>query len=332
MRVKLAQGGGGRETAALISELILSRFSNPILDRLEDAAILETGQPVAFTTDSFVVKPLEFPGGDIGKLCVCGTLNDLSVMAAVPKYLSLALIIEEGLEMALLERVLASAAREAAAQNIRVVCGDTKVVEKGGADGLFINTSGLGLLRSGARPSASGLKPGDALIFSGFSGDHAIAVLGARKELNFSTSIVSDCACLEPLVAALFASGCQIHSMRDVTRGGLSAVANELGEASKATLVIEREAVPVRPETQAACDLLGFNPLDLANEGKILIGVPDGDAPKALKALRAHPLGRDAAVIGRIEPRGSFPALLQTALGNRIILEMPRGELLPRIC
>ncbi|MFH0921419.1 MAG: hydrogenase expression/formation protein HypE [Fibrobacterota bacterium] len=331
--IRIAHGGGGRETAALIHSVIQKRLGNPVLDRLEDGAVLEgLPSPLVFTTDSFVVQPLFFPGGDIGKLSVCGTVNDLAVMGAEPKYLSLALIIEEGFATEDLERIIDSVAATAREAGVTVVCGDTKVVEKGGADGLFINTAGLGARRPGIAPSISAVRPGDILLVNGPVGDHAVAVLGARKKLNFTTALESDCAPLHSLAAALFDSGVPIHAMRDATRGGLSAVMNEMALASNVTMVVDEKNVPVRDAVRAACGLLGFNPFDLANEGKLVVAAPAHYADRLLDAMRAHPLGREAAVVGCVEASGRFPAVLETRFGGRIILEMPRGELLPRIC
>lgn len=332
MNIKLSHGGGGRETADLISSRILKYLGNDRLNRLEDGARLPDLHSPVFTTDSFVIKPLFFPGGDIGKLAVCGTANDLSVMGATPEYLSLCLIIEEGFLLDELDRILQSISNEAASLKIKIVCGDTKVVEKGCADGLFINTSGIGNALKGFSPSIHSIKEGDALIFSGQTGNHGIAILSARKELRFSSEISSDCALLHPLVERIAASGGDVHAMRDATRGGLSAVANEMGFASNLTLELHEEKIPIHPAVRSACDLLGLNPLDLANEGKLLLAVTPNDAEKTLAAMRRHPLGRDAAIIGKAVKKGPFPAVLETTLGGRLILEMPRGELLPRIC
>ena len=332
MNIKLAHGGGGRETSDLIHSLILKHLGNEVLNQLEDGAVIETSAKSVFTTDSFVVKPLFFFGGDIGKLAVCGTLNDLSVMGAVPQYLSMALIIEEGLKSEDLDKIIESAAKETRALGVKVVCGDTKVVEKGGADGLFINTSGIGFARDGFAPSIHNIRDGDVLIFSGNAGDHGIAILGARKELKFTSGVKSDCAVLHPLIELIISSGAEIHAMRDATRGGISAVANEMGTASGTTLVLKEKHIPIQPSVRSACELLGMNPLDLANEGKILVSVRPQDADIVLDAMKRHPLGRDAAIIGIVEKKGRFPAIIETPLGSRIILEMPRGELLPRIC
>jgi hydrogenase expression/formation protein HypE len=324
VKIKLADGGGGKETAVLIENIILKHLGNEVLGRLEDGAVLPGQDSVVFTTDSYVVKPLFFPGGDIGKLAVCGTLNDLAVMGAVPEHLSLALIIEE--------RIVESIAAECVRERVRVVCGDTKVVEKGSGDGLFINTSGIGRLRPGVSLSASGMRPGDSILLNGPVGQHGAAILGARKELGFSAGIESDCAALTSLISAVFDCGGGVRAMRDATRGGLAAVVNELGRLSGVTVCIDEAKVPIPDQVQAACGLLGLSPFELANEGRVVAAVDPGRAEEILSAMRGHPLGRQAEIIGRVEEKGPFPAVLKTRLGARIVLEMPRGEHLPRIC
>ena len=330
--IRLAHGGGGRETNELLSSLVRRHLGNPILDKMEDGAKLTVGNDIVFTTDSFVVKPLFFPGADIGKLAVCGTVNDLAVMGAIPRYISLALIIEEGFEIAELDKILESIASISKQSDVSVVCGDTKVVERGAADKIFINTSGIGALRPGTDFSAANIEPGDTLLVSGPVGDHGVAILSARNQFNFAAGVESDCASLLPLVDALIASGCEIHALRDATRGGLAAVLNEWGMASKVTTLLDEPAVPVRESVRSACELLGFSPLDLANEGKLVVAVSGRDGAKALAALRGLRLGAEAAIIGTVEPAGRFPAIRKTAVGSRVIMEMPRGELLPRIC
>lgn len=332
MKVKLAHGGGGRETHALLEGLILRHLGNSFLDAMEDAAVLDLQGPVAFTTDAYVVKPLFFPGGDIGKLAVCGTANDLAVMGAVPSFLSLSLIIEEGLEQDMLERILKSIASESRTGNLQVVCGDTKVVERGSGDGLFINTSGIGQVRNGADLSVSHVEPGDVILTNGSVGEHGAAILGARHDIPIQPGIESDCAQLASLVQCILDTGCRVHAIRDATRGGLAAVANEMGLASGVTLVLQEKKIPVSRRVRAFCDLLGMNPFEMANEGKLVAAVPERDADAVLKAMKGHGQGGDAAVIGRVEEKGPFPAILETLLGVRTILDMPRGENLPRIC
>jgi len=324
MSIRRAHGGGGRETDAFIRGVVLAR--------LEDAARVPGAEEILFSTDSFVVSPLFFPGGDIGKLAACGTLNDIAVRGGIPRYLSLALVIEEGTEEEDVARILESVAAVCRGENVSVVCGDTKVVERGKGDGVFITTAGVGVPRPGVDISVRNLRPGDAVLVSGTVGEHGVALLGARKELHVTSDIVSDCACLAGLVECMLNTGAEIHAMRDATRGGVAAVVNEMGTASGVTVVVEEERVPVDPRVRGACELLGMDPLDIANEGKLVAAVKEDDAGKVLEAMHAHPLGRGAAVIGRVEPRGRFPAVKVTPLGSRTILEMPRGELLPRIC
>lgn len=331
MKIKLASGGGGRETAALIENVILKHLGNEVLNRLDDGAVLRGKGDFVFTTDSYVVKPLFFPGGDIGKLSVCGTINDLAVMGAIPEYLSLSLIIEEGFELASLERIVGSIAAECRKEKVDVVCGDTKVVDRGSGDGLFINTSGVGRLREGVSLSSSNLEPGDAILLNGSVGEHGVAILGAREELNLSAGVESDCASLTSLVTTILENG-RVRAMRDATRGGLAAVVNEMGKMSGVTVVIDEVKVPVTEKIHAACGLLGLSPFELANEGKVVVAAESAAAERILSAMRNHPLGRRAEIIGVVEEKGSFPAVLKTRLGTRIVLEMPRGEHLPRIC
>lgn len=328
----MAHGGGGRETSVLIDDLILKHLSNPILNKMEDAAVLDDHGRFVFTTDSFVVKPLFFPGGDIGKLAVYGTVNDLAVMGAIPKYLSLALILEEGMMLGDLEQIIKSVAEHARQAGVEVVCGDTKVVEKGNGDGVFINTSGIGILKEGISLSISNCRPGDTVIINGPSGDHGATILGAGKKLEFTSGLESDCVDMTPLITKMLETGCRIRALRDVTRGGVAAVSNEIGKASGVTVVINKKDVPVRMEVEGVCNLLGMDPLDLANEGKVIAVVHPEDTSELISSMQEHPLGREAAVIGCIEAKGNFNALLKTELGIRNILEMPRGELLPRIC
>ncbi len=332
MKIKLAHGGGGKETAALVNDLIRRQLGNDILDRMEDGAVLVQEGKTVFTTDSFVVKPLFFPGGDIGKLSVCGTINDIAVMGAVPQYLSLSLIIEEGFSLADLERIVESIASECGKEGVKVVCGDTKVVEKGSGDGLFINTAGIGRLREGVTWSISSVEAGDAILTNGFIGEHGAAILGARKELNFISDIESDCASLTSLVSQIMTNGPDIHAMRDATRGGIAAVVNEMGLASGLTICLEEEKVPVSPKVSSICDLLGIRPLELANEGKMVVALKPEHADEVLVSMRAHPLGKHAEIIGYAEAMGPFPSVLKNSLGARVILDMPAGEHLPRIC
>jgi len=327
--VELAHGGGGTMTAELIA-LIREYVGNPLLDRLEDSATLDLAGRTAFTTDSFVVSPLEFPGGDIGRLAVCGTVNDLAVVGAIPRYISLALVIEEGLPFERLGRLLSSVRAAAEEAGVVIACGDTKVVERGKADGLYINTSGLGSIPDGANVSVHNAVPGDAVLISGEIGLHGVAVLAARGGLGFASSARSDVAPLNGLLAPLVAE-IDVHAMRDPTRGGCSAALHEIAGASGVSIVLDEASLPVPPVVAGACELLGTDPLEMPNEGKALVVVPEGRAARAAELLRVHPYGRAAVQIGRVTRRGPFPVTLATALGERLV-EAPRGELLPRIC
>ena len=324
--ITLDYGSGGRKTSALIDELILPAFGNGALNALGDGALLEGG--LAFSTDSFVVTPLEFPGGDIGKLAVCGTVNDLAMCGAEPKYLSLALIIEEGLPTGTLRRVIASAAEAAKAAGVQVVTGDTKVVERGRGDGLYINTAGIGLVRhKGLSPAA--MRPGDAVILSGTAGDHGAAVMLARGDM-MTGEIRSDCAPLASLAAALLESGAEVRVLRDPTRGGVATTLCEFAESAGLGMELREGDIPVRRSVAAACAVLGLDPLYSANEGKMLAVVSQETAGKALEALRAHPLGRDAAVIGRVTE--GRRVILKTPNGGSRVLRKLSGAQLPRIC
>ena len=324
--ITLDYGSGGRKTSALIEELILPAFGNEALNALGDGALLEGG--LAFSTDSFVVTPLEFPGGNIGKLAVCGTVNDLAMCGAEPKYLSLALIIEEGLPTETLRRVLASAAETAKAAGVSIVTGDTKVVERGRGDGLYINTAGIGLVRyPGLSPSA--MRPGDAVILSGTAGDHGAAVMLARGGM-LSGEIESDCAPLGSLVRALLESGAEVRVLRDPTRGGVATTLCEFAESAGLGIELDEGGIPVRRSVAAACAVLGLDPLYSANEGKLLAVVSPESAETALAALRAHPAGRGAAVIGRVTE--GRRVILKTPNGGSRVLRKLSGAQLPRIC
>ena len=338
--ILLADGGGGERMMDLIRREILSRFAGAgaagsELARLSDAARLEAGAgAIAFTTDSYVVQPLEFPGGDIGRLAVSGTVNDLACAGARPMALSLALILEEGLGLDMLRRVLDSAALAAREADVPVVCGDTKVVGRGSADGLYINTAGIGRIEAGRALGAEAIRPGDAVLVSGTLGDHGIAVMSRREGLEFEAAVRSDVAPLWPLAEALLSACPNLRALKDPTRGGLAAALNELAEGAGARMRIEESAVPVRPAVAGACDVLGLDVLSVANEGKFVVVVARGEAQAALGAMRGHPLGRDAAVIGEVLPvKGKGPRVtLRTAIGGERVLEMPYGEDLPRIC
>jgi len=337
--VLLAHGSGGLLSRELVSGLFLKYLGNPILNALEDASSLPLGDvsellggQLVFTTDSYVVKPLFFPGGDIGKLAICGTVNDLAMRGAVPLYLSAGFILEEGLPLRDLERVLASMATTAEAAGVRIVAGDTKVVERGSVDKLFINTAGLGLVPPGVRISAAAARPGDLILLSGAIGDHGLAIMTQREGLRFQTPLQSDCAPLNSLVSAMLAASRRIHTLRDPTRGGLASALNEIATQSAVGMEIEEQAVPIHEPVRAAGDLLGLDPFYVANEGKLIAIVEREDAQAILEAMRAHPYGQEAAIIGQVTAEHPGRVVLRTILGTRRLMDMLAGEQLPRIC
>jgi len=303
---------------------------------MDDAAVVEMGDSgkLAFTTDSYVVSPIFFPGGDIGRLAVCGTVNDLAMVGAVPLYLSLAFIIEEGFPMADLERVVASVKGAASEAGVRIVTGDTKVVHRGAADGLFVNTAGVGCVPPGVEVSGANARPSDAVLLSGTIGDHGIAVMSRREGMSFSFSseLLSDCAPLAGMVAHMLEVCPGIRCMRDPTRGGLATTLNELAAQSGVTMRITESAIPVRPQVAAACEMLGFDPLYVANEGKLVAAVPAGAARDVLEAMRSHQYGKEAAIIGTVEAGSAGRVLMTTAIGSTRIVDMLSGDQLPRIC
>lgn len=326
--ITLDYGSGGKKTAALIDEIIVPALGNAALNSLGDGAVLEGG--LAFSTDSFVVSPLFFPGGDIGKLSVCGTVNDLAMCGAEPKYLSLALIIEEGLPAENLRRVVASIKSAAEAAGVQIVTGDTKVVERGRGDGIYINTAGIGLVKyPGLGPDK--MRPGDAVLISGTAGDHGAAVMLARDGL-MEGEIRSDCAALNGLAFALLDSGAQVRVLRDPTRGGVATTLCEFAESAKLGMELDEAAIPVRRDVSAACALLGLDPLYCANEGKMLAVVAPEDAQAALAALRSRPEGENAAIIGRVTVERPGRVALRTAAGGARLLQKLAGAQLPRIC
>lgn len=332
-RILLAHGSGGELSHTLVNEVFAKAFQNPFLAAMDDMAVLPlNGRRLAFTTDSYVVTPLFFPGGDIGKLAVCGTVNDLAMSGGEPLFLSAGFIIEEGFPLADLETIVHSMAEEARAAGVTIVTGDTKVVNRGGADGLFINTAGIGLISEGIRISGRLAQPGDRVILSGTIGEHGVAILSAREGLSFSTTLESDCASLNGLVKEMLRASPNIHCLRDPTRGGLSSTLNEIARQSGIAILIEEQTVPIREEVRGACELLGFDPLYLANEGKLIAMVAREDAEKVLEKMRAHPLGKEAAIIGEVreEPKGKV--YLRTLVGSTRIVDMLVGEALPRIC
>jgi len=332
--ILLAHGAGGKKSADLIGGLFLRYFGNPALNLLGDSAILESGsRKLAFTTDSFVVDPLFFPGGDIGKLAVCGAINDLAAAGSRPLALSAAFILEEGLDFETLERVATSMRDAAADAGVSIVAGDTKVVARGSADRMFITTSGIGLLPEGQEaPSPERAASGDVVILSGTIADHGMAVMACREGISFSSEIQSDCASLHNLVAGLLEAAPNVHCLRDPTRGGLAATLNELAARSGVCIEIEESGIPVNEDVRVACELLGIDPLHVANEGKMLAIVPQMEAEAALEAVRRHPRGSRAAVIGCVQAEPAGRVHLRTAVGSLRILDVPAGDLLPRIC
>ena len=331
--VLLGHGSGGKLSAELIRDIFLPALQNPVLSRLDDQAIVNVnGQRLAITTDSFVVKPLFFPGGDIGSLAVHGTVNDLAMGGATPLFLSAAFIIEEGFSMDELRRVVNSLQQAAAAAGVQVVTGDTKVVERGKGDGVFINTTGIGLVPDGVDLSANRARPGDKVLLSGSIGEHGIAILAQREGLEFETQIQSDSAALHTLVADMLSATREIRCMRDPTRGGVSSTLNEIAEQSRVGIELEERSIPVREEVRGACELLGLDPLYVANEGKLIAIVAPEAAQAVLEAMRRHPLGSEAQIIGAVKKENPGLVMMRTPLGTTRIVDMLAGDQLPRIC
>jgi hydrogenase expression/formation protein HypE len=331
--ILLGHGSGGQMSGDLLRNILLPALQNPVLDRLDDQAIVDVGGArIAFTTDSFVVKPLFFPGGDIGTLAVNGTVNDLAMGGAVPLFLSLALILEEGLPLDTLRRVVESIRVAAALTGVAVVTGDTKVVEKGSGDRLFVNTSGIGLVSPGIRLSADQARPGDRVLLSGTIGDHGITILSQREGLEFESAVASDTAALHTLVAGMLRASSEIRCLRDPTRGGLSSSLNEIAARSRVGIELEESAIPIREEVQGACELLGLDPLYVANEGKLVAVVAPSAAEPILQAMRQHPVGANAQIIGTVTDFHPEMVTLRTSLGTSRIVRMLSGDQLPRIC
>ncbi|HHR85685.1 MAG TPA: hydrogenase expression/formation protein HypE [Candidatus Acetothermia bacterium] len=330
--ILLAHGSGGKLAHRLIEETILSDLTNPMLAQMDDSAVLDLSGRTAFTTDSYVVSPIFFPGGDIGKLAVCGTTNDLAMSGARPLYLSLSFIIEEGLPLSDLRRVLTSIHETAREAGVQIVTGDTKVVNRGSADKLYINTAGIGKIAEGTNISGGNILPGDKVILSGSIGDHGIAIMSKREGLHFSTDLQSDCAPLAAMVADMIAAGATIHALRDPTRGGLATTLNELSEQSHVKVVIEEELIPLRDEVLGACEMLGFDPLYVANEGKLVAFVPPEDAETVLASMRGNRYGAQAAIIGEAVSANTPSVVMKTVLGASRLIDMLVGDLLPRIC
>lgn len=328
MKINMAHGSGGRATNELITELFADAFSNPVLNAMEDAAVVDGSLRIAMTTDSFVVEPLEFPGGDIGRLCVCGTVNDLLMRGAKPKYLTCGFVLQEGLEIELLRRVVHSLAQTAKEAGVTVVAGDTKVVEGNG--GMIINTAGVGFVDEDVAISASGCKSGDAILVSGNLGDHHAAILSRR--MGIENTIISDCAPLTEMVHRLLAEGIHVHCLRDITRGGLGTVLKELAEASNVTMAVDEEMLPVDAQVRDFCGLMGLDPLYMGNEGKLVAFVAPEDADRAVEIIARCPYGADAAVIGQVTDEAHGNAYVKTAIGGKRVLDVLYGEGLPRIC
>ena len=332
--VTLAHGAGGKSSAALVDSVFVEAFRNDQLEALGDGAVLTLpgGDRLAFSTDSFVVQPLQFPGGSIGHLAVHGTVNDLAMIGARPSWLSAAFVLEEGFPIARLREIVADMAQAAEAAGVQIVTGDTKVVPTGAADGLFITTAGIGVIPSGRKLSATSVQIGDRVLLSGTMGDHGMAVMLARGDLAIESDIRSDTAAVNDLVEALLAAAPATRWLRDPTRGGVGTVCNELAQACDLCVVLDELRLPVRPDVNGACEMLGIDPLYVANEGKFLAVVAPGEIEAALAALRAHPLGAEAAVIGEIGEQPNATVVLRTAFGGTRIVDMLVGDPLPRIC
>jgi len=332
--IVMGHGGGGKLGNELVEHLFLPAFRNPALENLGDAAVLHLASGrLAMSTDSFVVQPLFFPGGSIGELAVNGTVNDLAVSGAVPKFLSASFILEEGLPLAQLAAIVESMAKAASIAGVQIVTGDTKVVERGHGDGCYINTAGIGELRPGIQVGPHRAQPGDAILVSGTIGDHGMAIMSVREGLEFESQIRSDCAALNGLIAAVLdAAGSAVHAMRDPTRGGLASTLNEIAQSSGVGISIDEASLPVRTEVQSACELLGLDPVYVANEGKAVFFVAPEAADSILAVLRAHPLGREAARIGHVTAEHKRMLVARTAMGSNRVIPIQIGEQLPRIC
>ncbi len=331
--ILLGHGGGGQLTQRLIADVLFPPLANPILAQMDDGACLTVPESeLVLTTDSFVVDPVFFPGGDIGRLAACGTINDLAMQGAEPRYLTLGLILEEGFPVRDLRTIIASLAAAACEAGTQVVAGDTKVVERGKGGGIYINTAGLGVRSPQVNVSIGNARPGDAVIVTGSLGDHGMAVMSRRQGLEFETELVSDVAPLWPLVKALLAACPTVHCLRDPTRGGATAALCDLAHASRCGVRIRAAAIPVKPAVRGACKMLGLDPLNVANEGKALVVCAAADLDTVLAALRRHPLGHDAVCIGRVTAEHPGTVVLETEIGGQRILTPPAGEELPRIC
>lgn len=335
-RIQLAHGSGGRLMHNLVDSVFRKEFSNAILDELSDSAVLDLksgqGSRICFTTDSYVVKPIFFPGGDIGKLAVCGTVNDLAVSGAKPLFISCGMIIEEGLPVNVLKKIVSSMAKTARAAGVRIVTGDTKVVEKGKADGLYINTSGIGLRDADVCIGRNHIQVGDRILINGSIGEHELAVLSVREGFNFEGTIKSDCASLNGLISEMLSCSGSIKFMRDPTRGGVATVLNEIVEGRNFGISIKANAIPAREDVKALCEMLGFDSLYLANEGKVIAVAGSKQAEEVLKCMKKHPLGTESAIIGEVSSEIAGKVTIETELGTIRIVDMLTGEQFPRIC
>jgi hydrogenase expression/formation protein HypE len=331
--ITLSHGSGGKATNKLIEELFYKHFNNDILLQKNDSSVLPNiNGRIAVSTDSFVINPIFFEGGDIGKLCVCGTVNDLAMSGATPLYITVGFIIEEGLEIKELEKIVKSIAATVKEANVKIVAGDTKVVEKGNADKIYINTTGIGVIKDERYLSAENIKPGDKVIISGTLGDHGICIMAKRKNLEFDVSVKSDCGLLNKLIKKVLDASSNVRVLRDPTRGGLATTLNEFANQSKNSILLYEEALPVKEEVASMCEILGLEPLYIANEGKVVIIVGEEDAKKVLEIMKKDPMGKDAQIIGEVINDENEMVYLKTEIGGTRILNMPAGELLPRIC
>jgi len=331
--IQLSHGDGGFKTGELINNILLKYFGNEILNKLEDSAILNcSGKRIAYTTDSFVVNPIFFPGGDIGKLSICGTINDLVTTGCTPAALSLSFILEEGFPVPDFEKILSSIKNTTCDTNLKIVTGDTKVVEKGSADKIFINTSGIGFFESDIDISPDKIAAGDKILINGGIAEHGTAILASRKEFNFKTGIISDCAPLSSLVNDMLSASKKIHALRDATRGGLASILFELARASGTNINIYEDKIPVKKEVRGICEFLGLDPLYIANEGKMVAFVDKKDAGKVLQAMKKNKYGKDSRIIGEVTEKGEGLIILITGLGTKRVLDLQYSEQLPRIC
>jgi hydrogenase expression/formation protein HypE len=331
--VLMAHGGGGRLMHQLIGQMFLTAFRNPLLEMQHDSTVVElTGKKLAFTTDSYVVRPLFFPGGDVGSMAVHGTVNDLAMSGARPRYLSAAFIIEEGLPMETLWKIACSMREAAHRCGVQIITGDTKVVDKGKGDGVFINTAGIGMVEHDQKIAPQNVQPGDAVLLSGDVGRHGMAIMAVREGLQFESAIESDSAPVHEIVLEMLKAGIEIHCLRDLTRGGLASALNEIAEASRVRIEVEEKSIPVREDVHAACEMLGLDPLHVACEGRFVAFVAGKDAERALKIMRGHTTGAGSAAIGRVAESAAPLVTLKSAIGASRILDMPSGEQLPRIC